>query len=434
MISAALSTVPRLATQTTDKSNLWQARHMHSICRLENKYLHLVRRGGCPAHSLPYYIAVLNNRTSCFDITPADMRNVLHLLTDPQCYELYAKQALHGCYLNRTLCAHLPAHCWQHDAVFILRYYLLDTDFLESFHLVYSLIIYRRSWGYDDDSLFEHFLKDYDRYRIKLRSGDVQVRAMDFFQLYDAFSAYYLIIDLPFYALAMVLVVLVLYAYLGSVPLMLSVFLNVVFSCVLSYVLYHLVFGLSYFTFVNILAFLLLVAVGSDDVFILFDIWRKYRFDHMFSPDIKIEDIMKYTLHHGILSIFVTSFTTAAALFANAISTITALKAFGIFGGVCIISNFYFMITLVPAILVLSEQYDRRNPERCAAKRKRVLAYKFARFQNKLWGVKMPRVILKPWFVWLTLTVGMGIASLVVVFYWPGLHLQSSDTWQVCHE
>ena len=141
LLLTALSTVPRLAVQTSDKSNLWQAKHMHSICRLENKYLHRVRRDGCPAHSLPYYIAILNNRTDCFDITSTDMRAVLHLLTDPQCFELYRSEALHGCYLNRSLCANMPPRCWQHDAVFVLRYYLLDHSFLDSFHLTYSLII-----------------------------------------------------------------------------------------------------------------------------------------------------------------------------------------------------------------------------------------------------------------------------------------------------
>ena len=124
--------------------------------------------------------------------------------------------------------------------------------------------------------------------------------------------------------------------------------------------------------------------------------------------------------------------TTACALFANGISDVTALKCFGIFGGVCILVNFFFMITLVPAILVVSERYSRKHPDRC--KYDCCLRYieKAGRLSDILWGKIMPIVVLKPWLLWLVLFSALGIGGALVVFYKPALQLSESEYIQVC--
>uniref|UniRef100_A0A8C1V573 Dispatched homolog 1 (Drosophila) n=1 Tax=Cyprinus carpio TaxID=7962 RepID=A0A8C1V573_CYPCA len=60
---------------------------------------------------------------------------------------------------------------------------------------------------------------------------------------------------------------------------------------------------------------------------------------------------------HAALSMFVTSFTTAAAFYANYVSNITAIRCFGVYAGTAILVNYILMVTWLPAVVVLHERY-----------------------------------------------------------------------------
>uniref|UniRef100_A0A674CGY2 Dispatched homolog 1 (Drosophila) n=1 Tax=Salmo trutta TaxID=8032 RepID=A0A674CGY2_SALTR len=63
------------------------------------------------------------------------------------------------------------------------------------------------------------------------------------------------------------------------------------------------------------------------------------------------------TLQHAALSMFVTSFTTAAAFYADYVSNITAIYCFGIYAGTAILVNYILMVTWLPVVVVLHERY-----------------------------------------------------------------------------
>ncbi|KAG7259449.1 hypothetical protein CRUP_000661 [Coryphaenoides rupestris] len=65
---------------------------------------------------------------------------------------------------------------------------------------------------------------------------------------------------------------------------------------------------------------------------------------------------------------FVTSFTTAAAFYANYVSNITAIRCFGVYAGTAILVNYILMVTWLPAVVVLHERYlPSVFPPPCAA-------------------------------------------------------------------
>lgn len=70
--------------------------------------------------------------------------------------------------------------------------------------------------------------------------------------------------------------------------------------------------------------------VGADDTFILVKAWRAHsKLDpNLESLDEQLESMVHLALSHSLLTMCVTSFTTAAAFFASFISTITAIKCF----------------------------------------------------------------------------------------------------------
>lgn len=64
------------------------------------------------------------------------------------------------------------------------------------------------------------------------------------------------------------------------------------------------------------------------------------------------------------LPLIVTSFTTAASFGINAVSTIPALRFFGIFMGMLVMLNYFMAISWYPAVLVIWEKYWKRRLER----------------------------------------------------------------------
>ena len=63
-------------------------------------------------------------------------------------------------------------------------------------------------------------------------------------------------------------------------------------------------------------------------------------------------EIMSNTLKHAASSMFVTSFTTAAAFFTNMLTNISFVQVFGVFTGTCILLYFVITITAIAAFAV----------------------------------------------------------------------------------
>jgi protein dispatched 1 len=65
---------------------------------------------------------------------------------------------------------------------------------------------------------------------------------------------------------------------------------------------------------------------------------------------------MSYTFRHAALSMLTTSLTTSCAFFASFVSSITAVRCFGIFSGTAIIVNYLLMISWLPACISIAEK------------------------------------------------------------------------------
>jgi predicted RND superfamily exporter protein len=64
---------------------------------------------------------------------------------------------------------------------------------------------------------------------------------------------------------------------------------------------------------------------------------------------------MAYSFRRGVRAMTVTSSTTAVAFFANAMSPIMPIRAFGIFTGVLIPINFFLVVMIMPPAVIYFE-------------------------------------------------------------------------------
>lgn len=81
----------------------------------------------CRPWSLPNYVALLANRTHCYDLNAEDVAYVQSLLTG--CFQYYHNLRLDSDCVNFR-CKNVPAECAQYNAVYNIFHFLADNQFM----------------------------------------------------------------------------------------------------------------------------------------------------------------------------------------------------------------------------------------------------------------------------------------------------------------
>ena len=333
-------------SRSDDESDLFSSQAMHDICRSEDifvqPYLMNILTSTklwkkffstkdalpdlrCRSHSLPWYILLYLGKESCFDIDNVDMLKIKDLLT--RCFPLYQSGALKD---NSPPPDTDPiSECYKQDYVFTIFEYLIDSDFIQkSESLQYTMLIAHTLQEGPFSSYFTSVFDGHD-----MTTGSVEV--VGFFRQIGkkmAMFAYYVSGDLWLFALAIGFILFIMLIYLQSVALVIATLINFAFSFSIAYFFYHVVIGIEFFPFLNLLSGVVIIAVAADDVFVYYDTWHKIKNERASlkteiqqSKRTELAIVASETFKHATVAIFVTSFTTAAAFFANCISSITVI-------------------------------------------------------------------------------------------------------------
>ena len=306
-----------------------------------------------PSLSLGNNIASIRNRSSCLDITPADVNYARKLLED--CAPAYFAGKL----ADTRECAKKA------DFITSVFEFLVDIDFMRNTKVLKSTIVLSPR-HYD-----ANFAREiYDRHLSgdRLEQNGVKLVAFKFGKFkFDEFNRK-LLLDAIFPAIGLVMVAIILMVYTKSVVVMALTIFSIITSIIIAYFIYHQILQLTFFPFLNIMTFIFLVGIGADDAFVFNDAWSQAKLS---LPNGSVVDWIEYTLKHAALSMFVSSFTTSAAFYANVVSDITSIRLFGIFAGTSILIMYSLMITWFPAGVVFMEK--RRHTPNVVA---RVVAFR----------------------------------------------------------
>ena len=273
------------------------------------------------------------------------------------------------------------------------------------------------------------FHREEDFYKEEIHSGDLKRthvkiigiggRSLSRFSLFSS----YLMQDMVYFIVAMLLIFVITGLYTKSLIVIVFTLFNVIFSFGLAYFMYYIVFQIPHMPFMSLLAILLLIAIGADDVFIFCDTFEHVKASN---PDGDLVDWISQTMHHAAMSILVTSLTTAAALYANVISEITDIRGFGILSGTALVANYLLMITWIPAGLVVLEKVKvlcKCGEPKCIEKTHAFLTS----VTKKVFHQFLPYAVKKLWLLWLFLFLSLGIGGIVVTFFKPKLDLPTSN-------
>ncbi|CAJ0959379.1 unnamed protein product, partial [Mesorhabditis belari] len=135
------------------------------------------------------------------------------------------------------------------------------------------------------------------------------------------------------------------------------------------------------FPLLNLVIFVLLIAVGSDDAFLL----------HSHFPEQLNEENFHEALAHTASTMFLTSASTAVPFFVNIWSNVIVFRCFGLFAGLTMIINFLLVISYLPAYLIIQKRYFS-----CLPKLPDV-----SRFCSSSLKVVFPQVLIQGRLLWL---------------------------------
>lgn len=302
---------------------------------------------------------MLTNKSSCQKITERDASLTLKILRScakfyyngtlgPECWDVNTRR-------KDLKCASVPRKCTKYNAVYHILHFLVDKDFLNpksiEFHppdLKYSMLFSPTEKG---ESMMNIYLDNFENWNAT--DGITTITGIEFGIKHNLFQDY-LLTDTMYPAIAIAIVLVVMCIYTKSVFITIMTMFAIISSLIISYVLYRVVFNFEFFPFMNLTALIILVGIGADDAFVLCDVWNYTKID---KPNSELSENVNVTLQHAALSMFVTSFTTAAAFYANYVSNITAIRCFGVYAGTAILVNYVLMVTWLPAVVVLHERY-----------------------------------------------------------------------------
>ncbi|XP_072536253.1 protein dispatched homolog 1 [Salminus brasiliensis] len=361
----------RIVFASAEGKNLWNIQAIKSMCNFDNtrvrshpQYWSLCQRttaaSCCPSWTLGNYIAVLTNKSSCQKITERDVSHTFKVLRScakyyyngtlgPECWDANTRRK------DQLKCASVPRKCTKYNAVYQILHFLVDKDFLSPKStdflppaLKYSMLFSPTEKG---ETMMNIYLDNFENWNST--DGVTTVTGIEFGIKNNLFQEY-LLTDTMYPAIAIVIVLVVMCIYTKSVFITIMTMFAIISSLIVSYVLYRVVFNFEFFPFMNLTALIILVGIGADDAFVLCDVWNYTKID---KPNSELSETVNVTLQHAALSMFVTSFTTAAAFYANYVSNITAIRCFGVYAGTAILVNYVLMVTWLPAVVVLHERY-----------------------------------------------------------------------------
>ncbi|XP_028393656.1 LOW QUALITY PROTEIN: protein dispatched homolog 3-like [Dendronephthya gigantea] len=165
--------------------------------------------------------------------------------------------------------------------------------------------------------------------------------------LFDYLVNHALLDDLRLAAISLGLIILLLLILTFSWWLTFMAVFSIVSSIAFAYFFYRVVFGIQYMGILNGVSLFVIIGIGVDDIFVFINTFRQ-------AVDNKdVGNRIMHTIYVAGKATFFTSFTTAAAFGANALSPIPAIHDFGVFMAILVASCWVSVLFIMSPSLTL---------------------------------------------------------------------------------
>ena len=325
-----------------------------------------------PTRSLGNYVAALTNATSCSALTDSDVADVKSMLV--QCRPYYDDGTLQGnCWdweigVNGTytdkyllgdtyMACTLPAsaqYCARYNAAYDIFASLAEKNWLSggSAALPLAQFIMNNQEEVDDQAVLFDAWIDVVEPMIGQNYGGAKATSASMFRgLRGQIFNLLIVEEMIIAVLVFVLVFFLILFHTGSLWIASNGFLQVFLAFFWGFTFYQVVLWRSFFPFLNLISLFLIIGIGADDLFVYLDAWKQSF--SLLPRDTTLAHRISYTLKRAGGAMFVTTLTTTASFLANMITPITALKGFGLFTAMVILSDFLLMLIFIPAVVAV---------------------------------------------------------------------------------
>lgn len=111
------------------------------------------------------------------------------------------------------------------------------------------------------------------------------------------------------------MVIVAITVFTGSLWLVCVGLLQIILAIPLAYAIYRFIFGLKFFSLLNLIGFFVSAALGADDLFVAVEKFKQVRF--RLGNAASTEDVSMIALPEAAFGMFLTTATTSVAFFAT---------------------------------------------------------------------------------------------------------------------
>lgn len=119
----------------------------------------------------------------------------------------------------------------------------------------------------------------------------------------------------------------------------------------------RVIIGVKLISFLQFLGVFIILGIGADDIFIMLDAWKQSALHDELGGH--AEKRASWAISRAAKAMAISSATTAAAFYVNALSSIPAVAFFGIFTGSLVLMNYWMVVTWFPAAIILHHRVQR---------------------------------------------------------------------------
>jgi hypothetical protein len=151
--------------------------------------------------------------------------------------------------------------------------------------------------------------------------------------------------------------------HLRSLLLTIFAIYGILISFPAAYYFFYVVMGYRKMMLLNFVALFLIMGIGADDVFVMFDAYNQAA--AVLGPRSSPGQRLRWAYLEAASAMLVTTVTTAGSFFSNCVSEVIVVRQFGFFMGTVVVLNWMHVMVIFPSFLLVYEIWWGRIWRHC---------------------------------------------------------------------
>jgi hypothetical protein len=142
--------------------------------------------------------------------------------------------------------------------------------------------------------------------------------------------------------------------HLESIFLATMAMTSIILSFPMAYYAFYVVIGVKKMMLLNFVSLFLIMGIGADDVFVMFDTFQQAR--AVLGKKATEHERWMWTYKEAGGAMLITTLTTCGSFFSNCFSSVKVVREFGLFMGFVVVFNYINVMIIFPSTLVIYEK------------------------------------------------------------------------------